>query len=141
MKWLFIFIGLATASCMDGVELRLIDQYPLYHANSSKIWIIHKITKDQVNFTADKLMKKDCIIFFDAGKKLFILPVDRLGDFPERVGQFYLNQNDSRLEFSFPKETWIFHILQQSADKIVLQATPESDFDYNLELSPYPQQL
>ena len=137
----YIFVLLLLTACTENVDLRLLDAYPLYHGNSSKIWLINKVYTDEVDYTPNRLMDRDVIVFFEQGNKVFVQPISSLGDFPRKVGRFLLDEEDKKLEISFKQENWLFDIISQDEYRIVLKPRETSDFEYRLEFTCYPSKL
>lgn len=123
---------------MEGVEMQLIDPYPLFHGNSSKLWVINKVTKEGVNYSARKLREKDVIIFFENGNRVYMQPLNQMGQFPKKVGSFSLNQEKNRCEIKFKDQLWSFYMVQQDNRRLFLRPTEDSDFEFELELITYP---
>lgn len=110
----------------------------IFHGNSSKIWVINKVTKKGVNYAAYALKEKDVAIFYD-DQSILIQPMNSLGEFPNRSGVLTLSDDNSTCEFNFPKENWIFEVSEISSKQILLRHKAKSDFNYDLELIAYPK--
>lgn len=135
---LFFVMILFTGCADDPSDIRKINRETIFHANSSKIWVIHKVLKKGVNHTSAKLMDKDVVIFYESGK-ILIQPLKTLGTFPTKTGNLELSDDNQSCTFSFPTEKWTFRPKEISAKIIKLTRTSESDFSYDLELISYPE--
>jgi hypothetical protein len=139
MAWRVLFFTWLLSSCSnDHSDIQNLSRVAIFHGNSSKIWVINKVTKKGVNYAAYPLKEKDVAIFYD-DQTILIQPMKSLGEFPNRSGILSLSDDNSTCEFRFPKENWIFEVKEISSKRILLHRKAKSDFNYDLELIAYPK--
>lgn len=133
---LFFFIS----SCQEVSEERLIqiNKESILHDNSSKVWVISRVTDSGTNVTKLKFNQKDVAIFYNSGT-VYFQPISSLGYFPERGGKTFLSEDSKTLFLKFPDEKWYFTVEQLSSQRIALKHQKKSDFKYDLELISYPE--
>lgn len=135
---LFLVVFLFSSCGSDYSDIKKINRESIFHGNSSKIWIINKVKKKVVNFSAIKLKDKDVAVFYQSGK-ILIQPLKTLGTFPTKTGTLELSDDNKSCEFHFPKEVWRFTTVEISSKLISLKAAKNSDFHYDMELVFYPE--
>ena len=126
-------------SCTQNVPLTKVDPYPLIHGNASKMWVINKVMKDNVNYTPSIFTNRDVIFFFSEDFGCYVQPMESIGFAPNLLGTFEAKSSTNKLKLYFKGETWEFYMSTLLRKKIVLRPTEESDFPYELELIPYPK--
>jgi hypothetical protein len=117
--------------------MHTLEPYPLFHANSSKIWILKRVKNKGRNYSSANLRDKDCIIFFK-NEKFLLTPLAKLGNYPERTGAFYVNKSKREFTLAMPGEKWEFNIVSISAERIYLKPKKGSPFKFEMELVCYP---
>lgn len=136
-KW-YVFVGIiALVSCTSNVHLTLIDPYVLYHGNTCKMWVVNKVSRENVDYTPEIYSERDVVFFFADQNAVYIQPMASIGEAPNLLGEFYVSSDDHSLEFVFKQETWLFRVAEATKHKIVLRPQADSDFQYQLELVPY----
>ncbi|MBU2019794.1 MAG: hypothetical protein KJ941_09120 [Bacteroidetes bacterium] len=135
-----LLILLCLVACTEGIEIKLLEPYPIFHGNSSKFWVINKVKRKGKNYSPTPIRQKDGIIFF-ANEKFMIQPIELLGEMPQKTGAFFLNMKQQECNLNFQKEKWVFKILELSINKIILRPKSNSDFPFELELITYPAPL
>ena len=135
----FLLLVLLISACEQSNETIIrISKENLLHDNSSKIWVINKVTKKGVNYGKQKLTQKDVAIFYKS-EKVYFQPLSTLGNFPDRYGKFFLSSDNQSLFIDFGDEKWNFKIQQMNSETIVLKPLKKSDFLFELELINYPE--
>lgn len=139
MRWgLTIVISFYLLSaCTENIEMKLLEPYPVFHANSSKLWVINKVKKKGVNHSGTLIRDKDAIVFFK-NEKFIIQPMRTLGNYPEKMGAFFVNQKKNQVVFAMPNENWSFEIVTLNDNFIHLKPLKESPFQFEMEFIPYP---
>ncbi|MCT4560415.1 MAG: hypothetical protein N4A41_03480 [Crocinitomicaceae bacterium] len=125
------------AGCTSNVGIRVLEPYPMFHGNASKIWIINKVLNKGKNYSPTPIYQKDCIIFHK-NEKFQMQPIHTLGYLPQKSGTFYVEEEGKFLTLSGADEEWKFEIKLLQLDKIKLQPLPGSSFEFELELITYP---
>jgi hypothetical protein len=134
------FVFLLLASCQEENDQTLIkiSKESIFHDNSSKVWVISRVTKKGVNVSNLKFQQKDVAIFYKSGK-VYFQPISTLGNFPEKGGRLFLSEDSKSVNLLFDEENWNFTIESISSERIKLRHTVKSDFKYDLELISYPE--
>lgn len=139
MRWIpSIALFLVLTACTNNVNIRVLEPYPMFHGNSSKMWIINKVLNKGKNYAFTPINQKDCFFFFKS-EKFQMQPVNTIGELPMRRGVFFVDQEGKHLTLSMGEEKWTFFIKQLTLNKIRLQPIPGSRFKYELELISYPE--
>ncbi len=141
MKILSGFLLLLLMGCTQNVTLTKIDPYPLFHDNSTKIWVVNKVMDGNVNYTPAQFENRDVMLFFQEGFGVYVQPMKSLGKAPKLIGTFDVKADTKHLKLNFKKEIWDFYMARTSKSKIVLRPTQKSDFPYSIELVPYPNKF
>lgn len=135
MRIVSIVCLLILAGCTNNIPIRVLEPYPMFHGNSTKMWIINKVSNKGKNYSPTPLNQKDCIFFFKS-EKFQMQPVSEIGMFPVKKGAFFVDMEGKILTLSSEQDKWVYQIKLLTLDKISL--IPISGSDFALELIAYP---
>jgi hypothetical protein len=138
MRVVIVFLFLLTQSCTFNHELKPIDLTYLFNDSSSKIWLVDKVLLGENDFSAEKTVDKDVLLFFDSQVCMF-QTLKLLGNQPARSGIFNVDSGRRLLTISFEDSTvWFFRIRAFSKKQLTLIPLRNSAFHYKLVLIPLP---
>ena len=142
MGWKFkgiIFTMLSIiSSCVGDYELKPVELYPIFHDNSSKVWVInHQWEKDKDIAPFSLGMKY--ILVFHASNACYLQRMNSFGNEPGTRGMFYVDPETKQLEIQFPDAHWQFQIDTLEKNRIFLKTIDTKEFPYSLEIIPVPE--
>jgi hypothetical protein len=125
-------------ACGTGVELEEIPFDPVFHDNSSKVWLIDQVITNGKNYAPIENENKDIIVFYESGNCMF-QPLKSLGDIQGKKGRFSIFTSDSTMGIFFKNERWDFKVKTLKHNYIELTPLKGSDFQYSLVLISFPE--
>ena len=137
---IFLFVGFIISACSIGVTTTPIDKHFILDDNSSKIWLVNKLVKNNVDYSNNEIGKKDIIIFFATGRCM----IQKMNTFGDTIGDkfnYYLRMSAAppTLELTKEKKRWLFTVRSITDDKIILLPQKGVKFPYEMELIPLPE--
>ena len=137
---IFLFVGFIISACSIGVTTTPIDKHFILDDNSSKIWLVNKLVKNNVDYSNNEIGKKDIIIFFATGRCM----IQKMNTFGDTIGDkfnYYLRMSTAppTLELTKEKKRWLFTVRSITDDKIILLPQKGVKFPYEMELIPLPE--
>ena len=133
-----IVITLFVSSCVHEYQYKRVEPYYVFHANSSKVWVINHIYKNNIDLSPLSLKYKKVFIFHKSGA-FYEYDIKQLGEKRNYSGLFYLNIEDKKIEFHLKKEICSFKIEEITEEKIVLSPIKGKTYPYRMELIPFPE--
>lgn len=128
---------LLLTACVHDYKLKPINHYDLFHDNSSKVWLVNHLYKDNSDHAPLSFDYKEVIIFHKT-KTCYVHKIKNFGNKPGRKADFYIDMNKKEISIDFDKSSWIFEISSYGQDKIILKPKYNS-FKYTMELIPFPE--
>jgi len=137
MKIWFVIL-LALSSCVSDYNYKEVEPYYLFHANSSKVWLIEHAYLDGKDQAPFSINYKKALVFHDKGTCYLY---DLKDGFLKRgkKGIFFLEMENRNVELVFPDETWHFYLEVVSEKVIKMKALKNSANKMNLELRTFPE--
>ncbi len=138
-KWiLFMVIFISISSCHRIIETEEVNIAPAFHDNSSKVWMIDKIMKDNKNYAPILRQERDLFVFYSTGKCL-LTPIDSLSKSSAHAyGRFLVNSAEKEIRIIYKDGDWIFKITTFEDNEIVLKPVRGS-YKYDLHLISFPE--
>lgn len=133
-----LFCLLLLQSCVNDYQYKRIEPYYLFHANSSKVWVINHAYKKGKDVEPFSLNYKRVLSFHKSGNVYLHDLQDCLEDRGKK-GVFYVDIEKRELEIVFKDQTWLFYMEQVSDNMLRLKAKESSANKMNLELIPFPE--
>lgn len=138
--WFSLISVLILCSCSIGVTTTPIDKHFILDDNSSKIWLVNKLVKNNVDYSNKEIGKKDIIVFFATGRCM----IQKMNTFGDTIGDkfnYYLRMSTEppTLELIKEKKSWLFTVHTITDDKIILLPQKGVKFPYEMELIPLPE--
>lgn len=138
--WIFFVAAVLVNGCSVGVTTSPIDKHFILDDNSSKIWLVNKLVKNQVDYSNREIGKKDIVVFFATGRCV----IQKMNTFGDSIGNKFnytlkMSTEPHILELTKGKKKWLFTVKSISDDKIVLLPHKDIKFPYEMELIPLPE--
>jgi hypothetical protein len=131
-------IVLLFTSCVSDFELKDVDITPIFHDNSSKVWMIkHQFSGKTDIAPLTNGMKY--IITFHQSHNCYLQRMNTFGDESGSKGLFTVDSEIKELEISFKDQNWHFSLDTLTYTRIYLRSLDTSSFPYNLVLIPVPE--
>lgn len=124
-------------ACTVGMPAKEVSILPIFHDNSSKVWLIDKVIGGAVEMQSMEMADKSVITFF----KNENCELEEIGSFGRGLGKkgmYGISSDNKELVIYTEHETWRFKILPLGEDRILLNPTSDSDYSYAMEIIPYP---
>lgn len=137
IKYVFI-LSLIFAGCTNGIPLNGVNYNTLLTDDNSKVWIINKQIVNNVNIANGHNWNKDLMIFYDSGK-VEIIPMKALGKAHPKLGHYFLDSDNKRLEITFPDEEWEMDLSYITEDSIFMVSSRNSDTKFNIQIIPFQE--
>lgn len=132
------FCLLLLSACTSNYPLKSVDYNDLISCGNSKVWVMNKMTVNNVNVAPHDLGNKDVLIFHVSGVVDY-LPLKAIGERDPRKGRYYLDSDKRTLSITFDHETWLFKLSVLEEDKIVMKPNKKGSAPFTAELIPLPE--
>lgn len=141
-KSLIVCLTLLVNSCVSDYELKPVELNPIFHDNSSKVWVINH------QWENDKGKNKDIapfslgmkyILTFHSSNACYLQRMNSFGNEAGTKGTFYIDAETNELEIQFPDALWKFSIDTIEKKRIYLRTLNIKEFPYSLEIIPVPE--
>lgn len=130
------------SSCTGGYPLKSVDYNDLFTDGNSKVWVINKMVVKGVDVAPHGPWNKEALVFHQNGTVQYI-PLKGIGHVLPIRGTFYLDSQNKHLEIEFgsgkKRQSWYFDLSRLERDKIRMKASKDSDVQFLLELTPFPE--
>ena len=126
------------SSCVHDYELKPIDPSCIFHANNSKVWLINHLFKEGKDFAPLSMKYKEMLVFHKSGYCYFY-QVLNFQNGHHKKADYKIDKSSKQIQFLFKEIKWKFRIKSYSIDKIILVPISASDFNYQIELIPFPE--
>lgn len=137
-KGIFVFLFALISSCVSDYELKPVELNPIFHDNSSKVWVInHQWDKDKDIAPFSLGMKY--ILTFHSSNACYLQRMNSFGNEAGTKGTFYIDAETKELEIQFPDALWKFSIDTIEKKRIYLRTLNVKEFPYSLEIIPVPE--
>jgi len=137
IKWSILLL-LISVACTADLEIKHAPLDPLFHDNSSKIWVMDSIYDVlNTNYAPKDLVDKELIVFYSDGNCI-IEKTKHLGQNNMRLVPFRIDSKIKELSIYLKDRLWRFNIQELSPFELLLSPTKDSDFQYSVILKPFP---
>ena len=138
MRILLYSLLLTLSACTSGINLENVNIAPLFHDNSSKVWLIDKVWHNGQDVSPARTNFKDVLIFYKNGNVL-MQPLNSLGNKLGKKGTFTIDPDLNTIIMEYKLEKWFFSIENPSLERITLHPKEGSAIPYVLEIVPLPE--
>lgn len=133
--WIGLFLLLAGCTWDTGIQR--INHYILVHDNSSKVWLVDKMLKDNRDYTPLQMEYKEMVVFHRNNTAYFYV-FHEFGKKPGKKMTFWLDEEKNEFGFDGVKKDLLFEIIAINRNKIHLKPKNNS-YPYQLVLIPFPE--
>jgi hypothetical protein len=134
--WIVCLFGLG--ACTTDLEIKHVPLDPLFHDNSSKVWVMDSIFDiNKTNYSPKELVDKELIIFYSDGNCI-VEKTKHLGQHNQRLVPFRVDSKFKELSIYMKERLWRFEIFEVTPFELLLTPTKDSDFQYSVILKPFP---
>lgn len=137
MRFLFTSIVLLSFFSCTINEDRKIKRDIYLHDNSSKVWLVNKMTVGKRDYTPVQEIYKQVIVFH-ANNKMYVYILKDIGEKPGKKMSFYLDNDKKHFSFIAGRNERKFLVKLLSRTKIILKPLSKS-YPYTIELIPFPE--
>lgn len=138
-RFLYLAITLLlTSSCVHKYQYKQVEPYYIFHANSSKVWVLNHIYEGNIDRAPLSLKYKKMFVFHKSGA-FYEYDIQHLGEKRNHSGLFYLNIEAKKVEFHLKREICTFQIEEINEEKIILKPIKGKAYPFRIELIPFPE--
>lgn len=136
--FVFVIIAFIFNACVHDYQYKRIEPYYILNDNSSKVWLIDQMYKNNKNHAPLSLKYKTLIVFHDS-RNCFLYQVQDLGENPGKKATYSLDITKKELEFTFKDGTWRFKIDVLNEKQLLLSPLKDSKNQFKLNLICFPE--
>lgn len=138
MKYIHFFVLLfLLLACQSRTELKKIDPYILLHDNSSKVWFVDEMIRDNKDYTPF-LFRNRLLIVFHENRNAYFYRIKDLSSKGGLKSMYWMDMEKKELGFQIGTKELLFTIGQVNRKNILLLPKRNS-YPYILKLIPFPE--
>ena len=123
-------------SCTINEE-RKIKKDIFLHDNSSKVWLVDKMTIGKRDYTPVQEIYKQVIVFHE-NNSMYVYILKDIGEKPGKKMTFYLDNDKKHFSFISGRIERKFFVKFMNRTKIILKPLNKT-YPYTIELIPFPE--
>lgn len=118
-------------------EDRKIKKDIFLHDNSSKVWLVNKMTIGNRDYTPVQENYKQVIVFHE-NSSMYVYILKEIGEKPGRKMTYYLDNDKKHFSFISGRNERKFFVKYMNRTKIILKPLSKA-YPYTIELIPFPE--